>query len=179
MKNKTKHFLKNLALFLTLLLSCQNFVLSKVGCNHQLQNGISSSKKMISILQKETKRRNSTFSVSTINDTCYIVSDKMIVDSEVKEHISVKFYLDKIIEISYWYEFATEHKRKSFCSSMVSMFQNQRSNFTEVTTDSAIHDNVSSYWNFVSSCKGKQFFLAAIVEMLNTEKPSICLTYLY
>jgi len=153
--------------------------LSKVGCNHPLQDGIGSTKKMISLLKKETKRRNSNFTVTTINDTCYIISDDMQIDSEVVEHVSIKFYLNKIVEISYWYTFTSENKRKSFCSSMVAMFQNQRSNFTEVTTDKAIHENVSSFWNFISSCKGKQFFLAAIVEMLNTEKPSVCLTYLY
>ncbi|MBL8005879.1 MAG: hypothetical protein JNL36_12340 [Candidatus Kapabacteria bacterium] len=134
---------------------------------------------MISLLKKETKRRNSNFTVTTKNDTCFIVSDEMQIDDEVVEHVSIKFYLNKIVEISYWYTFSTENKRKSFCSSMVQMFQNQRSNFTEVTTDKAIHENVSSYWNFISSCKGKKFFLAAIVEMLNTEKPSVCLTYLY
>lgn len=179
MKNNFKNFLVLASLFLAILLSGQFPLLSKVGCNHPLQEGIGSTKKMITLLQKETKRRNATFSVTTINDTCYIVSDKMVVDSEVVEHVSIKFYLNQIVEISYWYEFANDKKRVSFCSSMVSMFQNQRSNFTEVTTDSAIHDNVSTFWNFISSCKGKQFFLAAIVEMLNTEKPSVCLTYLY
>lgn len=179
MKNIFINFCVAITILLTIHLSSQCTTLSKVGCNHPLQDGISSTKKMISLIKKETKRRNSTYSVRTINDTCYIVSDNMKVDSEVVEHVSIKFYLDTIIEISYWYTFSSENKRKSFCNSMVQTFRNQRSNFTEVTTDKAIHENVSLFWNFISSCKGKQFFLAAIVEMLNTEKPSVCLTYLY
>lgn len=179
MKYLPINFLLLFATFLTVLLSSQGEALSKVGCNHPLQDGISSKKKMISLLKKETKRRNSNFTVTTKNDTCYIVSEDMQIDDEVVEHVSIKFYLNKIVEISYWYTFTTENKRKSFCSSMVEMFQNQRSNFTEVTSDKAIHENVSSFWNFISSCKGKQFFLAAIVEVLKTEKPSVCLTYLY
>jgi hypothetical protein len=160
-------------------LSGQGEVLSKVGCNHPLQDGISSPKKMIALLNKDSIVQNVKVSVVESNDTTYIESGIFSFNLSEFLRVSVKFYKENIVEVSYIYELPSITDRDSLCENFKELFRSQKSNFTEVMNEKPIHTNASSFWNFLSYCKSKTGLLAVVVEMLNTEKPSVCVTYLY
>jgi len=153
--------------------------LSKVGCNHPFQDGIGSTKKMISLLQKETTLQNLKISVIESNDTSYIESGKFSFNSVVFLSVNAKFYKEKVVEVTYNYVVPSLHERDSLCSKWLELFRGQKSNFTEVTHDKPIHSNVFSFWNFLSYCKDDKGLLAVVVETLKTENFTVCVTYLY
>lgn len=164
---------------MTFLLSSHYVLLSKVGCNHPFQDGIGSTKKLISLLQKEKSIANSKISVIESNDTTYIESGKFSFNSDVFLNVSAKFYKEKVVEVSYNYEVPTIKERDSLSAKWLDLFRSQKNNFTEVTHDKPIHANVISCWNFLSYCKDDKGLLAVVVETLRIENFTVSVTYLY
>lgn len=149
------------------------------GCNHPLEEGIVSSKKMIEILKKQAVKRKNEISVKYNKDTCYIVTSR-IEDSEDSYNYShIKFFNDRIVEVCYFFEFSNEDEKDYFSTNIVEILQKQTNHFTEISNDKAIHSNAKTFWNFISLCEGKKFMLAVSVETLHTVKPTVCITYLY